>query len=470
MYEPTSEAAGHPPAQPRDPVAAALGNASLLGLGYLLLGRRLLAAVNLAVTVVLVVVLTTVAPFLWFEVLVLGWWALVVTHGWFLARGDGANVGRQRMIALSVTVVVFVVVGLLRFDAGRIDDTIADARAEGDCGKATDALDGRWFGHRVANAPLVSGEQATREACRRLRTANGELAEALSGHFSKMAVAFAWFASVRQELPGHEAMAAAALGGFLHRLPTPDACTTSEIVDWLSEHASAGPVPERSAATVARTAPAAFLGCGDRMMAAKDWATARTRYQQLVDGYPADSRVAKAKEGVTKATQALELANVRGLLEGSTGTAPAYCDTPAPYSAAAPYGKGTNHALFYGNDGFSGRFPADWRASDAAQAVLVVCLGEAEDGTPVQTCPYENKSLPEFPTDVTFHKIAVPLKAYELRTGKLVVDTKVEVGGTSCPKVLHYRSYGSDLGPPPDTQVEASDADVRAAFAPIIQK
>ncbi|MBB4685060.1 tetratricopeptide repeat protein [Amycolatopsis jiangsuensis] len=469
MYSPpdTDE---RPAARPRDRVAAAVGNASLLGIGYLLLGRRLLAAVTIVVTVVLVVLLTTVAPFRWFEVLILAWWAFVVAHGWYLARENAAKVGKQRMIALSVTAVVFAAVGLLRFDAVRIDGVIADARAQGSCATATEALDSRWLGHRVADAPLVTGEEATREACRRLRAANGKLARALSGKPGATAAAFGEFASVRREMPGHEAMAAVVLGGFLRHLPTPDACTTAKIDDWLSAHASAGPAPAQSAATVARTAPAAYLGCGDRLMTAKDWTTARTWYQRIVDRYPTDPRVAKAKEGITKATQALELAKVRELLDGPTGIEPDYCDSPAPYSAAAPYGAGTNRALFYGNDGYSGRFPAEWRASDAAQAVLVVCLGDDEDGTPVQTCPYENKMVPEFPIEVTFHKVAVPLKAYELRTGKLVVDTKVEIGGASCPRKLHYRSYVADLGPPSDTGVEPSDADVRAAFAPIIRK
>ncbi|RJQ88173.1 hypothetical protein [Amycolatopsis panacis] len=114
----------------------------------------------------------------------------------------------------------------------------------------------------------------------------------------------------------------------------------------------------------------------------------------------------------------------------------------------------------------------EWRAPDAAQAVLVVCLGEPADGTALHTCPYENKMMPNFPSNVTFHKIAVALKAYELRTGKPVVDTKVEIGGASCPKVLRYRSYShlADLGPPPDTPVTPTDDDVPAAFAPVIQK
>ncbi|QRP47748.1 hypothetical protein [Amycolatopsis sp. FDAARGOS 1241] len=82
---------------------------------------------------------------------------------------------------------------------------------------------------------------------------------------------------------------------------------------------------------------------------------------------------------------------------------------------------------------------------------------------------HENKTCPEFPHEVTFPKVAIPVKAYELRTGRLVSDTKIEIGGTSCPRTMHYTSYPStDLGPPSDLQVEASAADVRAAFAGLV--
>ncbi|MFF0146367.1 hypothetical protein ATK36_1441 [Amycolatopsis sulphurea] len=459
-----------PAERPRDPLAAAVGNASLLGVGYLLLGRRLLAALNVAGTAALVILLTTVAPFRWFEVLVLAWWALVIAHGWQLARHKPAKVRKHQVIAFSAAIIVFAAVGLLRFDAFRIDERITAARAQGSCAEATEALDSRWFRHYLADAPLMTGEESTREACHRLRAANENLASALSGEPEATAAAFERFASVRRDLPGHGTMATVVLDGFLHRLPTSEPCTTAEIDEWLFAHAAGGPIPERSAAV--RTASAAHLSCGDKLMTSKGWTTAHTRYQRIVDRYPADPRAAKTKAGTTKAPQALELAKVQSLLESSGSTQPSYCRTPAPYSAAAPHGPGTNRALFYGDDGHSSKFPPEWRAPDAAQAVLVICLGEHADGTAVRTCPYENKMMPNFPGNVTFHKIAVPLKAYELRTGKPVVDTKVEIGGASCPKVLHYRSYShlAGLGPPPDTPVTPTDDDVRAAFAPAIQK
>jgi hypothetical protein len=62
----------------------------------------------------------------------------------------------------------------------------------------------------------------------------------------------------------------------------------------------------------------------------------------------------------------------------------------------------------------------------------------------------------------------IPLKVYELRTAKLVAETSVEIGGASCPQRLSYTYYMTDLGPPSEVYVEASDADVHAAFRSLI--
>lgn len=158
---------------------------------------------------------------------------------------------------------------------------------------------------------------------------------------------------------------------------------------------------------------------------------------------PATGLTTRAQDGVTRATQAIELANVRGLLRGSgDGALPAYCSEPAAYGAAAPYGPGTNRALFVGNGDFPGRLPAEWRAADAAEAVLVVCVGEQGPGAPVRTCPYTTDD-DGIPGNVTFHNIAVPLRAYELRTGNLVFDGRVEIGGASCPTTSSSPAAGA---------------------------
>ena len=234
------------------------------------------------------------------------------------------------------------------------------------------------------------------------------------------------------------------------------------------------PVRQRLLAAFGDVAPAALVGCGDSLMTADDWTNARTRYRQLLDQHPADRLTARARDGINRATQAIELANVRSLLvqDGAEDdTQPAYCSKPAKYSGAAPYGKGTNRALFFGNDTYTDKLPSSWRTTDPAHAVLVICAGDEDYGTAVQTCPYQSETSPYSPTNVTFRKIAIPVKVYELRTGKRVAKRKIQISGASCPRRISYTTYGPlDTGPPTEQYVKASTADVRAAFQPLIKR
>ncbi|MFD9957787.1 hypothetical protein [Amycolatopsis sp. NPDC058986] len=467
----TPEAA--PVRRSHDPVAVAVANASLLSVGYLFLGRRKLAVFTLVVTAALVTLLVTVARSVWLEAGVVLWWAVLIAHGWFLARrrAERVVVRRQRIVALAVTIPVLLAFGLLRFDAARIEHTVTEARQSGDCLQAETALGKVWFGHRVADAPMTVRGEKTVQACDRLRAAKTRLAAASTGDVNALKGGFDGLASVLAQLPGHDKMAEVTLDGFLTGLPAKNACHTAAISDWLSGRHPNKTVLDRSAAVVPRIAPAALVGCGDELAAAEQWEQARARYQQFLDRYSGQELTGKAEEGVKKATLAIELANVRDLLKGPTSAQPTYCGKPAQYSGAAPYGKGTNRALFYGNDEYTAKLPAEWRSGDAAEAVLVVCAGKTDYGTAVQTCQYESERNPSLRGDVTFHKIAIPVKAYELRTGKLVVETTVEISGASCPQTFSAPHFGSgDFGPPPKQYVTASDADIRAAFTSVIIK
>lgn len=464
-----------PKARVYDPTAVALGNASLLGVGYLMMGRRRLALAAGVVTVVLVSVLVSVARS-WCEVVLVLWWAAVIAHGWFLAGGrhaHGAAARGQRLVALGVTVTVLLALGLLRFDASRIAGSIAEARESGDCGRVLTAQDRVWIGVRIADAPLTGRGDRTARACRRLKKARAELTTGLTGDAGALKAGFATLAAVLAE-PGNDKTVEAALNGFLGGLPAKDPCHTAAVTDWLRARQPSHDVLDRSAGAIARTAPAALVGCGDSLMTADDWTNARTRYRQLLDQHPADRLTARARDGINRATQAIELANVRSLLvqDGAEDdTQPAYCSKPAKYSGAAPYGKGTNRALFFGNDTYTDKLPSSWRTTDPAHAVLVICAGDEDYGTAVQTCPYQSETSPYSPTNVTFRKIAIPVKVYELRTGKRVAKRKIQISGASCPRRISYTTYGPlDTGPPTEQYVKASTADVRAAFQPLIKR
>lgn len=468
-----------PPSSRPDPVAAAIGNASLLGVGYWLLRQRLLAGLTLVVSAVLVAVLASGQ--VWPEFLLLAWWAGMVLHGWWLARRSPARAAApgQRLVAVAVAVPVLLVVTLLRVRADHIGQAVAEARRAGDCAAAVHALHGVWFGPRLANAPLAARDERTADACRRVQAAQDTLARGLrTGDPHALQDGFDGLERVSARFPGHEAVVATAITAFSKGLPTSDPCRTATITDWLGKHRASSPNRTRIERIVARTAPAALIGCADRHTATRDWTRALARYRQLVAQYPHARLVARAEAGIKRATLAQQLERVTRLLDTTTGTLPEYCSHPAPYSVAPAYRAGLNPARFYAADvdsdspydgAYIAHIPRAWRSRSIATTTLIVCAGAEKDGTAVQTCPYENKLLHAFPIDVTFHKIAIPVRAYELRTGRQVVHTTVQVGGTSCPDPLPYTvfSAASDIGPPGDVYVNASAGDVKAAFRPV---
>lgn len=401
-----------PAARAHDPLAVALGNASLLGVGYLMLRRRGLAMAAVVVTAVLVVQLVSTSR-VSYEVAVVLWWVAVTAHGWFLARGGTGRVAvrSRRLVALGITLPVLLAVGLLRFDASKIERSVTEARESGDCARVLGAQDRVWFGHRIADAPLTARGDETVQACDRLETARTEPATALSGDTDALDEGFGTLASVLAE-PGNEKTVAATLKGCLGGLPAKDPCDTVTVTDWLRDRKQSHDVLDRSADAAERTAPAALVGCAEDLMADGSWEEARTHYERLLAQYPGDGLAAKSRKGVRKATQSIELANVRGLLAGGTDSQPEYCSNPAKYSGAKPIGKGTNRALFYANDEYGDdypdKLPGSWKADDPADAVLVVCMGEDTFGTSVETCPYQSRTSGAT-TYVTFHKIAIPV-------------------------------------------------------------
>ncbi|MGW0763300.1 hypothetical protein ACWD1Y_43745 [Streptomyces sp. NPDC002814] len=487
MSGPTHAVPALPPSAPddartHDPLAVALGNASLFGFGYLMLRRYKLALAAVAVTVILVSLLVSTADAA-YEVAILLWWVTVIVHGWFLARrgnGGRGTVRGRRLVALGVMLPVLLTVGFLRFDASRIQQSVTDARQSGDCAGVLNAQDDVWFGHRIADAPLTARGDEVVRACDQLRTARTQLATALTGDTDALGKGFGTLASVLAE-PGNDRTVEAALNGFLGSLPAKDPCDTVALTDWLRDRGPSHDVLDRSAVTAARTAPAALVGCGDELMAEKRWKEARDHYEQLLDQYSADNLADNARTGARKATLSIELANVRSLLtetettqstDGTETQLPKYCSSPAQYSGAKPRGKGTNRALFYSggeyDTDYSLDLPGSWQADGPTDAVLVVCMGETTFGDSVEICPYRDRDSGER-TYVTFYKVAIPVQVYEVRTGKLVAERTIQINGTSCPATLTYESYGG-LEPitPMGEYVKASESDVKAAFRPLV--
>ncbi|MEV0841646.1 hypothetical protein AB0I55_19090 [Actinocatenispora sera] len=451
-----------------DPVAVALGNASLLGVGYCMLRRWTLAVLTDLVSVVLLVLLATAWRAVWFEVLVALWWVALVAHGWHLARRRAVPVAarRQRLVAAYLAVPVLLAVTALRVDGYLVDSALADAKRTGDCGQAARAVDRVWFGLRFADAPLTVRTETTHRVCARLHTAAGQLGTSLAtGDTRQLAAGFAGLQAVLAGYPGHEPMVRAVLTEFLGVLPKADACPAAAVTDWLRARHPDHTVLDTAAAAATRHAPPALLGCGDALVDQKSWPKALARYHQLLDQFPDSELVTKARKGIRTATLGQQLSTVRSRLSVDTGELPKYCSNPAKYEAATPYRKSHNRSLLYGNSEYVNKLPDSWSVSDAADAALVVCVGDTKLGSQVQTCPYTRLDGSGSSVWVTFYKVAIPIRAYELRTGKLVVHRTIQIGGSSCPQILSYTTYGGyDTGPDTAQYVTPSRSGVRAAF------
>lgn len=493
----------------------ALANASLLGIGYLLLGRRALAAGCAGTSVVLVVIVGTAERAGWLQIVLLVWWAAVILHGLYLAsrtRGPAEQVRAHRFVAAAVAVPVVATFALVRLDAGEKADDAEAAHLAGECDRVISIVDGVGFWQRVGDAPAADALLDSAAACglverarrlagqdreaaaatiaryedlpaarwdgaRRYRAdllldqAGVELHAALGGDEVALRSGFELLTRVREEIPERRDDVAGVLDDFLDRLATEDGCVTAETVDWVNGRNTRTAELDRAAEVVPEIAPAAYVRCADHLMAARDPAGARARYQQLTKEYPSDPLAPRAKRGVTVATHAVQLVDVRTRLRTSAANQqPAYCKRPAPYGAAKPYrGPGPHRALVYGQDFQRNSLPRGWRATDAANAVLVVCAGESRFGDAVRTCQYSPTGAPIGVVDVTFHKRKIPVRVIEVRTGRVVANTSVQINGASCPNRVEYTSYGPLDRGPSSQYVSSSTMDIRNAYQSLIR-
>ncbi|WP_018637758.1 tetratricopeptide repeat protein [Parafrankia elaeagni] len=477
-----------------DPLAVALGNASLLGVGYLMLGRVHLALVSVLITAELLIIFASSAQVLWFAVIVLAWWALLVAHGWCLAGGwpchrgtgprgtgpPGAPVRRswvrrswvrrswvrrswvrrswvrrswvRRSLALVSVLPVLLAFVFLRLDTGKIEKDVTAARIAGDCSRAEAAVDRVTPAHRMVTiSPAADGER-TVEACAQLRTAGDDLANALGGDTTELESGFRALSTVLADLPGHERAVRAVLDRFLGGLPAKDPCDTATITTWLTERPASGNDLDRAAEAVPRLAPAALVGCGDKLLDAGNPNGAQATFQQLLDRYPGDALAPRARDGLARIGREAEVTNLRDLLRApAAGTLPQYCTAPVPFSQAS---SGPNRALVFGASTYVDDLPGEWKAGDLTAATRVLCVGDDELGSAVETCRYNPGG------NVTFHRVALPVRVHDLRTGALLTDTRVEINGSSCPFTL----FGYDT----ERYVTPSGPDIQAAFRPLI--
>jgi hypothetical protein len=451
----------------------ALGNASLCGVGYLMLGHRRAAVGTGLITLTLLAILGGAARTLWFEIVVLVWWLALVAHGWYLAGGWPGRRRTDRSGSLIVGAAFFAVVlaafSLLRLQVASINSQVSAATRAGDCKRAAAALDRRWAFDYLADAPGAVRRNEAGSVCTQVGAVAARLDTVVtSGDPTGLPSALQDLSSILAAKPRYERIVTRALDDFLARLPLRNPCTNKIITDNLGSYDKQDPLQGPAQATVSRLEPAALVGCGDQALASTDWTGAKALYQQALNEYPNSPLALRAFAGLVTANQEIELDHVRTVL-GTDTTNTVYCSNPSAWSGDAAYrAVSPNRVLLRGDTTYVDQLPGDWVVTDVTKAVLVACMSPKEQGDVVESCPYRDEVNGNLVT-VNFHKIAIPIRVIEVRTGQDVADLRVQVSGASCPSTT--------TGPPGDPSVldkyvdapdSAVSAAVRDALGPVI--
>ncbi|MFF1819905.1 tol-pal system YbgF family protein [Kribbella sp. NPDC058245] len=447
-----------------DRLAAAVGNASLLGIGYVLLRRWRLAIAAPLISIALVL-LVVAQKALWCEIVLLVWWVAVVVHGWLLGGKPGTrSATEQRLIALCVTVPVLLAGVFFRVEAVGIQNDVADARAAGDCAGVTAAQQKARYGDRVADAPGIERLGVDVEACQQLQEIALRLEGTWSGDVDLLGEQFAKLGEVLAK-PGQEKTVEKVLDQYLGTVTKGGPCPTVELATWLRGRHQTQNVLDKANSVGDGLVPEAQFECAQSEAKAAKWRAALGRYQELIGQYPHAAITPKARAAMALVAVKVELLDVRGLV-----TSGEYCDKPAKYSGAPLYRRGVNRALFLGETNeYLDQLPRQWKTDVPTNASVVICTEAVEDGPAIRTCPYTRETDPNLHFNRTFRKVVVPVRIYALRTGKLVRTGKVTITGEACPLVYTDDSgltpvYGSTISTP----VDPSDANVRAAFQPLL--
>ncbi|MFK4084603.1 hypothetical protein ACI2LF_10875 [Kribbella sp. NPDC020789] len=446
-----------------DRLAAAVGNASLLGVGYLLLRRWQLGAVAASISVALALVMVAEKA-LWCQIALVAWWVAVVVHGWFLAGTPGTMaVAVQRLIALGVTVPVLLAGVYFRVEAAGVRSDVAEARAAGDCAGVRAAQQRARFGDRLADVRGIARLRDDVGACKQLQEIAVGLRSTLAGDADLLAEQFANLEQVAAK-PGQDKTAEKVLDEYLGTVTKGGPCRTVELATWLRGRRQTHNLLDKANAAGDRLVPDAQFACAQSEAKAGKWRPALARYQDLLGQYPSAAIAPKARAAMAGVAVRVELLDVRGLIDSGE-----YCDKPAKYSGAPLYRRGVNRALFLGETNeHLDQLPRQWTTTVPTNASVVICTGALEDGPAIRTCPYHREGQ-NYTFYRTFRKVVVPVKVYALRTGRLVRDGKVTINGEACPLIY---TDTSGLLPPVggaiSTPVEPTGADVRAAFQPLL--
>jgi hypothetical protein len=490
-----------PPQPPRpapqrrttDPIVAVAGNATMLGIGYMLMRRPILAALALSGTGFLLWSAAVQTENLLWRFLLPAWGLVMILHAWWLTRRvrtaplvdlvepDPAR--RARVFAITAASLVLLTVAWFRFDAWWIAHNAATAHADGDCERATTELADHDAVHRVAHGPITLRGNEELEACDILLTALDQSPTEAAGtietymdhpgalwngagpkraeflldaamvpgepELPTVEEAFAQLSTALEQHPDQSKTVRATVEEYMTDLTEAPACHGYTVDDWLAGRTWDEPEISEPVAAASDQVPVRLLGCAHDRTESGDTQGAGTLYREFLTGYADHELATEAADGV------LDSGN--------------YCTDPVAYQGAPEYGGGGPYPMrMAGGWGSEGRgFPDSWLAATADETALVVCV-DAEVGEFQDSCQYSSPSGGTFWGVFYAHEFSI--KAYEFKTGELVEDYTREIGNP-CPDRLdgtYHTIYLSSSSEFLTMASEYTDEDFRGMFTDLM--
>lgn len=450
----------HPPSG-GDRLAVVLGNATLLGIGYLFLGRSVLAGCAVVGTCAAFVGLALTPGEPWWIVIILGlWWVAMVVHAWFLTGANTVSpagpVLWQRIVAASV-VVLLVTTGLvLRTDAQRLVRDAGRSHAAGDCTTASATLYRLHPGHNVAARTTVLDGRAELEACgvlldalaqgdpataaERLQTyldhpsaawegAGPERAERLLAA-GNLTDGFGQLRTTLSTAPDQSGAVRKVVETFLADLGDGRSpCEVLKTDEWVHDRKDDPPELAEPIAAVADEVPERVLACAREQAKADQLTEAGATYEEFLDRFGDHKKARTARSEQYDVDTAIQRAEALAALTGNT-----YCKDPVAYRGAPAYaGSDPHKAWWFGIPEYR-TLPSRWDARDIDEAELVVCLHDVGRGSYLETCQY---TADDTVLTARFHAWKFRIAVYSLRTGRAVERYTTQIGDP-CPEFYFF--------------------------------
>lgn len=399
----------HPPSG-GDRLAVVLGNATLLGIGYLFLGRSVLAGCAVVGTCAAFVGLALTPGEPWWIVIILGlWWVAMVVHAWFLTGANTVSpagpVLWQRIVAARTTVLD----GRAELEACGV---LLDALAQGDPATAAERLQ-TYLDH-----PSAAWEGAGPERAERLLAA-GNLTDGFGQLRTTLSTAPDQSGAVRKVVETF----LADLGDG--RSP----CEVLKTDEWVRDRKDDPPELAEPIAAVADEVPERVLACAREQAKADQLTEAGATYEEFLDRFGDHKKARTARSEQYDVDTAVQRAEALAALTGNT-----YCKDPVAYRGAPAYAGSDPHKAWWFGIPECRTLPSRWDARDIDEAELVVCLHDVGRGSYLETCQY---TADDTVLTARFHAWKFHIAAYSLRTGKAVERYTTQIGDP-CPEFYFF--------------------------------